>query len=134
MAAKKLVRDLLLDSTPLVVQLKHPQVFPYFSSAVGQGFARQGFSLNLFSICGLGFMYDVKVAGGQNPELKKSVKELKEKAGEFKGVKDDLRVRTKQTTEKLYKHVDGVWTEAEATAKKVSSSVKEKISAATKEV
>lgn len=31
------------------------------------------------------------------------------------------KFRTKQTTEQLYKHVDGVWTDAEATAKKVCS-------------
>ncbi|XP_050206795.1 mitochondrial import inner membrane translocase subunit TIM44-2 isoform X2 [Mercurialis annua] len=44
------------------------------------------------------------------------------------------KCRTKQTTEQLYKRVDGVWTEAEATAKKVSANVKEKISAAKEEV
>ncbi|KAL4603781.1 hypothetical protein ACB092_10G148400 [Castanea dentata] len=42
--------------------------------------------------------------------------------------------RTKQTTEQLYKHVDSAWTEAEATAKKVSTNMKEKISAAKEEV
>ncbi|RZC46791.1 hypothetical protein C5167_039739 [Papaver somniferum] len=72
--------------------------------------------------------------GGSNPDIQKSIKQLKEKAGEIKEAKEELKVRTKQTTEKLYKSVDGVWTEAEATAKKVSSDVKEKFSAATEEV
>ncbi|KAJ1405751.1 Tim44-like domain [Sesbania bispinosa] len=69
-----------------------------------------------------------------NPEFQQSVKELKEKADELKGVKEELKEKTKQKTEQLYKHVDEVWTEAEAAAKKVSHNVKEKISAATEEV
>ncbi|KAL7125532.1 hypothetical protein ABFS83_14G123800 [Erythranthe nasuta] len=69
-----------------------------------------------------------------NEELKQSIKQIKEKAEELKGVKEDLKIRTKQTTEKLYKHVDGVWTEAEAQAKKVYAGVEEKISAAKEEV
>ncbi|KAL0422976.1 UNVERIFIED_CONTAM: Mitochondrial import inner membrane translocase subunit TIM44-2 [Sesamum latifolium] len=44
------------------------------------------------------------------------------------------KCRTKQTTEQLYKHVDGVWTEAEAKAKMVYADVEEKISAAKEEV
>ncbi|KAL0383863.1 UNVERIFIED_CONTAM: protein high chlorophyll fluorescence phenotype, chloroplastic [Sesamum radiatum] len=44
------------------------------------------------------------------------------------------KCRTKETTEQLYKHVDGVWTEAEAKAKKVYADVEEKISAAKEEV
>ncbi|GER50206.1 mitochondrial import inner membrane translocase [Striga asiatica] len=44
------------------------------------------------------------------------------------------KCRTKQTTEQLYKQVDGVWTEAEAKAKKVYADVEEKISAAKEEV
>ncbi|CAA2989786.1 mitochondrial import inner membrane translocase subunit TIM44-2-like isoform X3 [Olea europaea var. sylvestris] len=44
------------------------------------------------------------------------------------------KCRTKQTSEKLYKHVDGVWTEAEEKAKKVYADVEEKISAAKVEV
>nr|GEZ14754.1 mitochondrial import inner membrane translocase subunit TIM44-2 [Tanacetum cinerariifolium] len=69
-----------------------------------------------------------------NQEFKKTVKELKEKTEELKGVKEDLKVRTKQTTEQLYKHVDGAWTEAEATAKKVSENLREKVFAAKEEV
>uniref|UniRef100_A0A2P2KPZ3 Uncharacterized protein MANES_12G032400 n=1 Tax=Rhizophora mucronata TaxID=61149 RepID=A0A2P2KPZ3_RHIMU len=72
--------------------------------------------------------------GHRNEKFQQSVKELKEKAKELKGVKEELKARTKQTTEQLYKHVDGKWTEAEATAKKVSANVKEKISSATEEV
>ncbi|KAL6514160.1 hypothetical protein OROMI_031457 [Orobanche minor] len=44
------------------------------------------------------------------------------------------KCRTKETTEQLYKHVDGVWTEAEAKAKKVYANVEEKIFAAKEEV
>uniref|UniRef100_A0A6N2L3C9 VHS domain-containing protein n=1 Tax=Salix viminalis TaxID=40686 RepID=A0A6N2L3C9_SALVM len=80
------------------------------------------------------FSKKIKGEADRNQEFKQSVKELKEKAEELKGAKEELKVRTKQTTEQLYKHVDGVWTEAEATAKKVSANVKEKISAATEEV
>ncbi|CAI0436110.1 unnamed protein product [Linum tenue] len=133
MAAKKLVRDLLLARQPLLVQLKPPQGLCTASRFMVDS--------RWSSYRRFGVFNNVKEEVNRNPELQKSVKELKEKAkelkekaGELKGVKDDLKVRTKQTTEKLYKHVDGVWTEAEATAKKVSSSVKEKISAATEEV
>ncbi|XP_059442779.1 mitochondrial import inner membrane translocase subunit TIM44-2-like [Corylus avellana] len=80
------------------------------------------------------FSEKMKGEANRNPEFQQSLKELKEKAEELKGVKEDLKNRTKQTTEQLYKHVDGVWTEAEATAKKVSANMKEKISAATEEV
>ncbi|CAN1244949.1 Mitochondrial import inner membrane translocase subunit TIM44-1 [Linum grandiflorum] len=128
MAARKLVRDLLIARQPLLQQFKSPQVLNLFPST--HFFSLYGWS----SYRRFGVFNNVKEEANRNPELKKSVKELKEKAEELKGVKDDLKVRTKQTAEKLYKHVDGVWTEAEATAKKVSSSVKEKISAATEEV
>ncbi|XP_070041946.1 mitochondrial import inner membrane translocase subunit TIM44-2-like isoform X2 [Nicotiana tomentosiformis] len=62
------------------------------------------------------------VGAERNQELQQSVKQLKEKAEELKGVKEDFKTRMKQTTGTLYKHVDGVWTEAEATAKKVKDS------------
>ncbi|PHT33999.1 hypothetical protein CQW23_25799 [Capsicum baccatum] len=42
--------------------------------------------------------------------------------------------RMKQTTGTLHKRVDGVWTEAEATAKKVYANVEEKISVTKEEV
>ncbi|XP_047336209.1 mitochondrial import inner membrane translocase subunit TIM44-2 isoform X2 [Impatiens glandulifera] len=80
------------------------------------------------------FSKQVKGEATRSDDFQKTVKELKEKAEELKVVKEDLKVRTKQTTEKLYKHVDGVWTEAEATAKKVSATMKDKIAAATEEV
>jgi import inner membrane translocase subunit TIM44 len=80
------------------------------------------------------FSKQFKGEAKSNEDFQRSVKELKEKAEELKGVKEDLKVRTKQTTEQLYKHVDGVWTEAEAAAKKVSANLKEKVSAATEEV
>ncbi|KAI3764879.1 hypothetical protein L2E82_14896 [Cichorium intybus] len=70
----------------------------------------------------------------KNQAFQQRIKELKEKTEELKGVKEDLKVRTKQTTEQLYKHVDGAWTEAEATSKKVSENLKEKVFAATIEV
>ncbi|GER42383.1 O-fucosyltransferase family protein [Striga asiatica] len=70
----------------------------------------------------------------RNQDFQKSIKEIKEKAEELKGVKEDLKVRTKQTTEQLYKQVDGVWNEAEAKAKRVYADVEEKISAAKEEV
>ncbi|XP_019234583.1 PREDICTED: mitochondrial import inner membrane translocase subunit TIM44-2-like [Nicotiana attenuata] len=58
----------------------------------------------------------------RNQEFQQSVKQLKEKAEELKGVKEDFRKRMKQTMGMLYKHVDGIWTEAEATTKKVKDS------------
>ncbi|KAK0582617.1 hypothetical protein LWI29_027674 [Acer saccharum] len=93
MASRKLVRDsLLCRQTSLFLQLT----------------SKQGSSTRLRLLSPNG-----------NPEFRKSVKELKEKAGELKEVKDELKVRTKQTTEQLYKHVDDVWTEAESSVKKV---------------
>ncbi|GLJ37157.1 hypothetical protein SUGI_0753660 [Cryptomeria japonica] len=68
-----------------------------------------------------------------NPELQKSIKELKEKAVEIKSITEDLKTRTKQTTEHLYKHADAVRTEAETKAKQVSAVMKDKISAATEQ-
>ncbi|XP_075673438.1 mitochondrial import inner membrane translocase subunit TIM44-2-like isoform X1 [Castanea sativa] len=65
----------------------------------------------------------MKVEANRNPELQKSLKELKEKAEELKVAKIELKNRTKQTTEQLYKHVDSAWTEAEATAKKLVGQV-----------
>uniref|UniRef100_A0A0E0FYX5 Tim44-like domain-containing protein n=1 Tax=Oryza nivara TaxID=4536 RepID=A0A0E0FYX5_ORYNI len=59
---------------------------------------------------------------------------MKEFSEKLSGVKEDLKVRTKQTAETIYKSVDDVLTEAEATSKKVTANVKEKMSAATEEV
>ncbi|XP_057544350.1 mitochondrial import inner membrane translocase subunit TIM44-2-like isoform X1 [Amaranthus tricolor] len=80
------------------------------------------------------FSKKIKGETSSNKEFQQSVNQLKEKAHELRGVKEDLKVRVKQTTQQLHKHVDGVWTEAEETAKKVSAFAKEKISAASEEV
>ncbi|XP_071724676.1 mitochondrial import inner membrane translocase subunit TIM44-2-like isoform X2 [Rutidosis leptorrhynchoides] len=130
MASRKLVRDYLITIHPLYLQLTSQRRLGTrlpLLSADGYASNRQFSVLNEIS-------KRIKGEAEKNPEFKKSVEELKEKAEELKGVKEDLKVRTKQTTEQLYKHVDGVWTEAEATAKKVSANVKEKISATTEEV
>nr|CAB3492796.1 unnamed protein product [Digitaria exilis] len=66
-----------------------------------------------------------------NPEFQKSIKEFGEKLGV---VKEDLKVRTKKTTESIYKSVDDVWSEAEETSKKVTANIKEKVFAAKEEV
>ncbi|EEF37816.1 mitochondrial import inner membrane translocase subunit tim44, putative [Ricinus communis] len=133
MAGKKLVRDLFLSRQPLFLhltsqqgsrtRLRLPSTLPN-----GKNMGYRGFGV--FSE----FSKKVKGEVTRSQEFQQSVKELKDKAEELKGVKEDLRIRTKETTEQLYKHVDGAWTEAEATAKKVSANVKEKISAAKEEV
>ncbi|KAI3691456.1 hypothetical protein L2E82_49815 [Cichorium intybus] len=79
------------------------------------------------------FLHCVNLPAFRNQDFQQTVKELKEKTEELKGVKEDLKVRTKQATEQLYKRLDGAWTEAEATAKNVSENLKEKVSAATEE-
>ncbi|MFS7985962.1 putative Tim44-like domain, NTF2-like domain superfamily protein [Helianthus anomalus] len=134
MATRKLVRDLVLRKQPLYQHLlAYKQVsttasrFRLIGGANGRLMSRE------FSVF-KEFSEKIKGEVNRNQELRKSVEELKGKTEELKGVKEDLKVRTKQTTEQLYKHVDGVWTEAEATAKKVSENLKEKVSAATEEV
>ncbi|CAK7346399.1 unnamed protein product [Dovyalis caffra] len=132
MASRKLVRDLVLSRQPLFLQFTSKQD----SSRRLQVLSNYGYSYSGYRRFSVFNEFSKKVKGEaeRNQEFKQSVKELKEKTEELKGVKDELKVRTKQTTEQLYKHVDGVWTEAEATAKKVSANVKEKLSAATEEV
>ncbi|KAL1219019.1 Mitochondrial import inner membrane translocase subunit TIM44-2 [Cardamine amara subsp. amara] len=122
MASRKLVRDLLITKQPIFQQLTYQR--------------RVGARLGLLSEYGYvghrrfsvfsEFSKKFKGEVDSNPEFQKTVNELK-------GVKEDLKVRTKETTEKLYNQVDGVWTEAESVAKKVSSSVKDKFTAATEE-
>ncbi|MCO5602759.1 hypothetical protein L7F22_056897 [Adiantum nelumboides] len=70
----------------------------------------------------------------KNPELQKSIQDLKEKAG-------SLKHRTKETTEKLYKHAGVVREEAGTRARQVSDvlkervhGIKEKVSEATSQV
>ncbi|KAJ7972650.1 mitochondrial import inner membrane translocase subunit TIM44-2-like [Quillaja saponaria] len=130
MASKKLLRDLLVSRQSLFVRLTSHQasstrlrLLPANTYSATRGFG----VFNEFS-------KKIKGEAERNPEFQQSVKELKEKAEELKEVKEELKVRTKKKTEQLYKQVDGVWTEAESTAKKVSSDMKEKISAATEEV
>ncbi|PSR94871.1 Mitochondrial import inner membrane translocase subunit TIM44-2 like [Actinidia chinensis var. chinensis] len=135
MASRKLVRDLFLSNS---------KRFFYSHLLTSQKVSTSNARLRLLQANGYSghrqfsvfneFSRKVKGEANKNQEFQQSVKELKEKAEELKGVKEDLKVRTKQTTEQLYKQVDGVWTEAEATAKKVSANLKEKISAATEEV
>ncbi|XP_027096574.2 mitochondrial import inner membrane translocase subunit TIM44-2-like [Coffea eugenioides] len=134
MASKKLVRDLFIARQPLFRQLLAPQMVSSGATRLrlttqvnGFGVRRQFSVFNEFS-------NKIKGEASKNQDFQQSVKELKEKAEELKGVKEDLKARTKQTTEQLYKHVDGVWTEAESTAKKVYTNVEEKISAAKAEV
>ncbi|CAD6222964.1 unnamed protein product [Miscanthus lutarioriparius] len=65
------------------------------------------------------FSKQLKGEASSNPEFQKSMKEFGEKLGV---VKEDLKVRTKKTTETIYKGVDDVWSEAEETSKKVKES------------
>lgn len=131
MAARKLVRDFLLPKQPQFYHLlTSHQVAPVrlrLLSGNGYSCNRQFSVFNEFS-------KKVKGEVEGNQDFQKTVKELKEKAGELKEAKEELKAKTKQTTEQLYKKVDGVWTDAEATAKKVSANVKEKVSAAAEEV
>lgn len=123
MASRKLVRDFLIARQPLFQRLTSQQgsnVRLRLLSGKGYSRNRQFSVFNEFS-------KKIKGEANRNQDFKQSVEELKGKA-------EELKVRTKQTTEQLYKQVDGVWTGAEATAKKVSANVKEKISAAKEEV
>ncbi|KAK4273042.1 hypothetical protein QN277_021513 [Acacia crassicarpa] len=130
MASRKLVRDLLLSQRYLFVQFSSRQ-----ASSTGLRLlpADRHSSLRGYSVFNE-FSKKLKGEADRNPEFQQSVTELKEKAEELRGVKDELKERTKQKTERLYKQVDEVWTDAEAAAKKVSENVKEKISSATEEV
>ncbi|XP_011092940.1 mitochondrial import inner membrane translocase subunit TIM44-2-like [Sesamum indicum] len=135
MASRKLARDLflsehlvlsrhqLLASQHIYSRLPSLQLFP-----PNRIFFRREFSV--FDE----FSKKIKGEIDRNREFQQSVKEIKEKAEDLKGVKEDLKARTKQTTEQLYTHVDGVWTQAEEKAKKVYAEVEEKISAAKEEV
>ncbi|KAJ9561388.1 hypothetical protein OSB04_006548 [Centaurea solstitialis] len=134
MATRKLVRDIYLSKQPLYRQiLAYKQVSTAAPRLRLLGAANGSSAYREFSVFNE-FSKKIKGEVNRNQEFQQSVKEFKEKTEELKGVKEDLKVRTKQTTEQLYKHVDGVWTEAEATAKKVSENLKEKVSAAKEEV
>ncbi|KAL4556112.1 hypothetical protein LXL04_038753 [Taraxacum kok-saghyz] len=134
MATRKLVRDLFLSKQPLYRQsLAYKQVCTSASRLRLRGAANVNPTYREFSVFNE-FSKKIKGEVNRNQDFQQTVKELKEKTEELKGVKEDLKVRTKQTTEQLYKRVDGAWTEAEATAKKVSENLKEKVSAAKEEV
>ncbi|KAH6755468.1 translocase inner membrane subunit 44-2 [Perilla frutescens var. hirtella] len=126
MATRKLVRDLIL-SKHLVLRRQLLLSHQVSRPPNGYLFRREFGVFNEFS-------KKIKGEVDRNKDLQKSIKEIKEKAEEYKGVTEDLKMRTKQTTEQLLKHVDGVWTEAEAKAKKVYADVEEKISTAKVEV
>ncbi|KAK4379024.1 hypothetical protein RND71_000886 [Anisodus tanguticus] len=135
MTSRKIARDWFISKQPIFRRILAPQ--QVVSGRVGTNLRLVGADRYL-GIRHFGVFNELskKVKGevDSNQEFQQSVKVLKEKAEELKGVKEDLKTRTKQTTEKLYKHVDGVWTEAEATAKKVYANVEEKISATKEEV
>ncbi|CAL5357337.1 unnamed protein product [Camellia sinensis] len=133
MASRKLVRDLFLSKLPFYRQLLTFQQVSTSNTRISLLSANGYLGNRQFSVLNE-FSKQVKGEANRNQEFQQSVKELQGKAEELKGVTEDLKVRTKQTTEQLYKQVDGAWTEAEATAKKVSANLKEKISAATEEV
>ncbi|KAL3517702.1 hypothetical protein ACH5RR_020291 [Cinchona calisaya] len=134
MASRKLVRDLFISRQPLFRPLLAPQRVSSGAARLRLTTQAKGLVVRReFSVFNE-FSNKIKGEASKNQDFQQSVKELKEKAEELKGVKEDLKVRTKQTTEQLYKHVDGVWTEAETTAKKVYADVEEKISAAKTEV
>ncbi|PIA36423.1 hypothetical protein AQUCO_03400362v1 [Aquilegia coerulea] len=140
MGSRRLVRDFLVKKL-LHLHLQPQQVVkPRFPLITRSQVSRspliptnQVLGVRRFSILDE-FNKKVKGEVESNPEFQKSIKDLKEKAESLKGVKEELKVRTKKTTEDLYKRAEGAWTEAEATAKKVSANVKEKISATTEEV
>ncbi|XP_021851476.1 mitochondrial import inner membrane translocase subunit TIM44-2-like isoform X5 [Spinacia oleracea] len=122
MASRKIVRDFFFSRQRLYLQfLPHQQLqqsIPKLRLITGNGYSlnRQFSVFNEFS-------NKIKGEATSNKEFQQSVKQLKEKAEELRGVKEDLKVRVKQTTEQLHKHVDGVWTEAEETAKKVKGTL-----------
>ncbi|KAJ8529439.1 hypothetical protein K7X08_036274 [Anisodus acutangulus] len=135
MTSRKIARDLFISKQPIFRRILAPQ--QVVSARVATNLRLVGADRYLgIRHFGLFNEFSNKVKGevDRNQEFQQSVKVLKEKAEELKGVKEDLKTRTKQTTEQLYKHVDGVWTEAEATAKKVYANVEEKISATKEEV
>ncbi|XP_022771262.1 mitochondrial import inner membrane translocase subunit TIM44-2-like [Durio zibethinus] len=121
MATRKLVRDFFIARQPLFLRLTSQQGLR-LRLLSGNGYS----SNRRFSVFNE-FSKKIKSEVNRNPEFQHSVEELKGKA-------EELKFRRKQTTEQLYKQVDGVWTEAEATAKKVSANMKETISAAKEEV
>ncbi|KAJ0265508.1 Mitochondrial import inner membrane translocase subunit TIM44-1 [Hirschfeldia incana] len=122
MASRKLIRDLFIGKQSLFFQLARQR------RVVGGrlGFLPANGSRRQFSVF-TDLSSKIRGEAQSNPEFQRTVKELN-------GVKEELKVRTKETAEQLYKQVDSVWSEAESIAKMVSSSVKDKFSAAAEEV
>ncbi|KAM3290477.1 mitochondrial import inner membrane translocase subunit TIM44-2 [Capsicum chacoense] len=135
MTSRKIVRDLFISKQPIFRRILAPQQVVCGRVATNLRLIGTDRCVGIRHF-GVFNEFSKKIKGevDRNQEFQQSVKVLKEKAEELKGVKEDLKTRTKQTTEQLYKHVDGVWTEAEATAKKVYANVEEKISATKEEV
>ncbi|XP_057541943.1 mitochondrial import inner membrane translocase subunit TIM44-2-like [Amaranthus tricolor] len=133
MASRKL-RDFFISNKRLYLQfLLNKQQFQLSESRLKLNNGVHHTSNRQFSVFNE-FSKKIKGETSSNKQFQQSVNQLKEKAQELRGVKEDLKVRIKQTTQQLHKHVDGVWTEAEVTAKKVSAYTKDKISAASEEV
>ncbi|KAG9445654.1 hypothetical protein H6P81_011782 [Aristolochia fimbriata] len=130
MGSRKLIRDVFMSKQISLLRLPSQQAVGMRRPVVGQNWSTVSRSFSVFN----DFSQKLKGEVKSNQEFQQSMKVLKEKTEELKSVKEDLKNRTKQTTEQLYKRVDGVWTEAEETAKKVSANVKEKISVSAAEV
>ncbi|CAN4108660.1 unnamed protein product [Withania somnifera] len=135
MTSRKIVRDLFISKQPILRRILAPQQVVYGRVTTNLRLigADTYVGVRHFGVFN-DFSKKIKGEVDRNQEFQQSIKVLKEKAEELKGVKDDLKTRTKQTTEQLYKHVDGVWMEAEGTAKKVYANMEEKISATKEEV
>ncbi|KAF7154530.1 hypothetical protein RHSIM_Rhsim01G0263500 [Rhododendron simsii] len=118
MASRKLVRDFLLSNRFFNRQIFISQPVSNSSTRLRLLHANGYLGNRQFSVFNE-FSKQVKGEANRNQESQQSVKELKEKAEELKGV----TIRTKQTTEKLYKQVDGAWTEAEAMSITVLGSI-----------
>ncbi|KAL4324126.1 hypothetical protein GQ457_11G003240 [Hibiscus cannabinus] len=123
MASRKLVRDFFIARHSLTQRLS----FQQGSNVRLRLLSGNGYPSNRQFSVFKEFSKKIKGEASRSSEFQQSVEQLKGKA-------EELKVRTKQTTEQLYKQVDGAWTEAEATAKKVSANMKEKISVAKEEV
>ncbi|KAG0481329.1 hypothetical protein HPP92_011843 [Vanilla planifolia] len=100
-------------------------VLQHLSSANFKGGKRRHFSV--FSE----FSKQLRGEAKSNSEFQRSIKDLNEKLGVLK---EDLKARTKRTGETLHRSVDDVWTEVEATPKKVATNMKEKLATAKEEV
>lgn len=89
MAGRKLVRDLLLSKRSLFVQLTSRQAS---STRLRLLTADRCSSLRGYGVFNE-FSKKLKGEADRNPEFQQSVKELKDKAEELRGVKEGLRER-----------------------------------------